>query len=312
MTRYWCKRPYFKNKPYGALSWYFAQALQGLADGNGDRQLSRFELLDYLHQKVRNKMAHTQTPKLLPRGDITPVLALSGAQSTPTVTANAIPEIPIRIEGGTLPRAVRHAKIVTEGYELNFVIQGQTVTVLNTLNDQLSEIAHRRASWQGVIDRQRWSHVLDGLYTPRLRPVKFSLRAIDATTQKARPAAATHRAGDRLTFTLQSQGAVKLPAPTLFNLTGTGQVQPLYPLQAYGDTLSVDYPYALPEFEVKPPYGGDTLVAILCTQPPAELQQLLNGHGVPTPETLPTLLKGQTCQVGRHAFFTTAKEDHKP
>ena len=194
--------------------------------------------------------------------------------------------------------------MVTEGYELRFVIQGKKVTVFNALNDQLTEIRHRPEAWQRVIDRQRWLQVLDALYMPYLRPVAFNLHVKDPDTGEARPAEATHRSGDKLTLTLEPQGTVNLPAPTLFNLTGDGQIQPLYPLHDFYDELTVAYSYALPEFKVKPPYGGDTLVAILCAQPPTQLQKLLNGHGTPTPETMHTLLEGETCQVGRYDFFT--------
>jgi len=52
------------NKKHGALSWFFAKALNGEADHNKNRYLEPDELQDFLVEKVRDKMNNQQTPKV--------------------------------------------------------------------------------------------------------------------------------------------------------------------------------------------------------------------------------------------------------
>ncbi len=62
----------FGNKVHGALSWFFAKALRGEADGyenetpNG--QLERLELEEYLHANIHESTSGKQNPKLRSRG----------------------------------------------------------------------------------------------------------------------------------------------------------------------------------------------------------------------------------------------------
>ncbi|TGO02505.1 hypothetical protein PN36_23970 [Candidatus Thiomargarita nelsonii] len=57
------------NKYHGALSWFFAQAISGKADGNQNGRLERDELDHFLSQKVSTHMNKVQNPKLLPQND---------------------------------------------------------------------------------------------------------------------------------------------------------------------------------------------------------------------------------------------------
>jgi len=57
------------NKPHGALSWFFAQALTGKADDNQNGRLERDELDIFLKGKIVKHMNALQKPNLFPRGD---------------------------------------------------------------------------------------------------------------------------------------------------------------------------------------------------------------------------------------------------
>ena len=71
----------FGEKRHGALSYFFAQALSGKADGNENQSLERSELERFLVKNVKDHMEMTQFPKLLPRGDTTPVLKIVAAMA---------------------------------------------------------------------------------------------------------------------------------------------------------------------------------------------------------------------------------------
>jgi hypothetical protein len=50
------------GQPRGALSWSFARAVEGMADANGDRVVTRNELEDYVMATVRMRSESLQTP----------------------------------------------------------------------------------------------------------------------------------------------------------------------------------------------------------------------------------------------------------
>ncbi len=99
----------------------------------------------------------------------------------------------------------------------------------------------------------------------------------------------------------------ELKALTLFNLAGNGELQFLYPLSNYQDPLIVSqFPYSLPPVKVAPPFGGDDLVAVLCTDPVTALHTLLTKSqpNAPDPKKVISQLRKSRCQVGQYAFFS--------
>jgi hypothetical protein len=291
---------HFNGEIHGALSWYFARALAGGADSDNDRQLNRLELMDYLKEKVRTKMDNQQTPRLLPRGDMTPVIVLGpGLERSPEVAQGNT--IAIRVEGNkdAMPEGLRYIRLAGSDYALRFVIGSAAVKVYNHLNDLMSEIANLPAAWQRIIDKQRLLEQLDGLFTSQLRPVEIKLLEGNGL----------HQVGEKLHFSVAAQDGNRLSAMTLFNLTGSGEFQPVYPFERFNDPVYIrQYPYLIPELTVTAPYGGDTLVAILCQSAPQALHKLINRGGEPTADSIRELLAGHDCQVGQYAFFTTAEE----
>jgi uncharacterized caspase-like protein/surface antigen len=84
-----------EGKKHGALSWYFAQALSGNADGNKNGYLERDELEDFLAEKVIALTKGMQTPRVFPRADGQSVIRIS---STPSVI-NGDGNLPITLAG---------------------------------------------------------------------------------------------------------------------------------------------------------------------------------------------------------------------
>jgi hypothetical protein len=293
------------NKWYGALSWFFAQALSGEADGNKNGRLERNELSSFLREKVRKKMNHLQTPKLLPRADKQSVIRLSykSVFEPPPVHLN-ISDIAIVAENGRVPSGLKHIQVANTSlaHSLRFVIKNGQIDVLNNTGDKISTL-HSTALhlWQRVIDKARLLNALDTQFDMRRQPIHITLREGDKL----------HKKGEVLHFSV-APGDTKegLNALTLFNLAGNGELQFLYPLIEYKDpTVVKHFPHNLPPTKVAPPFGGDNLVAVLCEKPATGLHTLLaeNQPAIPKHEQILSQLRkdNNRCQVGQYAFFSS-------
>lgn len=286
------------GQSHGALSWYFAKALNGGVPLGPRGQLSGVDLEAYLTAHVGAEMNNTQYPQLVPRGSSQSVLTLGKLSAPPPPTEQPVL---IQVQQGGQPgglRDVRQAE--AQPARLRFATEGGKTRVYNSQGDQLTSIDYSQRAWQRVVDRELLLMAIDRAYRPDLRPVSITLAEGDQL----------HLSGARLSFSVEPAGNPELTALTLFNLAGNGELQFLYPLAAYRDPERVQsYPYQLPPFQVQPPYGGDQLVAVLCRQPPRRLHRLLaehDGSRVPTGRALLQSLQGQTCQAGRYGFFTAA------
>jgi hypothetical protein len=296
------------NKPHGALSWFFAQALTGEADGNQNGRLERRELEQFLHETVGDHMNNLQTPKLVPRGDSQPVLTLS---QQPTVQIQSFSpkgengeNIAIVVENAPLPRGIKPVKKVDafQSFDLRFVVKNRQTEVFNNTGDKVATLPTNAINlWQRVIDKERLLKKLETQFDMRLTSLKISLRDGNKTYKK----------GEVRHFLLeQSNPTSHLKALTVFNLAGNGELEFLYPLSEYRDPLTVSrFPYELPPLKVTAPFGGDDLVAILCQKPAIRLHQFLAKHNekskLPEPEQFLRHLRNNTCQVGQHAFFSS-------
>ncbi|RKZ77635.1 MAG: hypothetical protein DRR19_27630 [Candidatus Parabeggiatoa sp. nov. 1] len=291
------------NQQHGALSWFFAKALTGKADGNQNGRLERNELAHFLTEKVSVHMKHLQKPKLLPRADTVSVLTLGQVSSSPSPTARpTISKIAIAVQNGYAPQGLTRARVVTtsQTFDLRFVVKNRRTDVFNNTGDKVTTLSSLNMSrWQRVIDKERLLKVLATQFDMRLKPIGFTLREGDKL----------HKRGEVLHFSIEPGDKwERLNALTLFNLAGNGELQFLYPLTKYKDPLVERYfPYILPPAIVAKPYGGDNLVAVLCQKPAIGLHRLLANKqpNIPKPEQILSHLRGNTCQVGQYAFFSS-------
>jgi hypothetical protein len=104
-----------------------------------------------------------------------------------------------------------------------------------------------------------------------------------------------HKQGDLLHFTIDS--TTKLTDLTVFIKTNNQNINLLYPTPQHNNKLTT-LPYYL-TINIEPPYGKDTLVAILCSETPTELHKLLQQSIPPTAEDL------NNCQIGEYSFVSS-------
>ncbi|MEN8216899.1 MAG: caspase family protein [Pseudomonadota bacterium] len=287
------------DKPHGALSWFLAQALNGKADGNQNGRLERDELETFLKEKVSVHTGQRQKPKLLPGGDTKAVFNLRKAPK-PLPPAPQ-PDIAIVVQKGTAPQGLKHVRLVnaSQSYDLLFVVNPQQSAVFNNTGDKITQLpSDALVRWQRVVNKERLLKVLETQFDMRLKPIRISLAEGDGL----------HKKGEVLHFSIKpGDRAEGLKALTLFNLAGNGELQFMYPYSEYNDPLVVQqFPYTPPAMKVAPPFGGDDLVAVLCTQAATGLHTLLveSQPNIPEPGQIISLLRNNRCQVGQYAFFS--------
>jgi hypothetical protein len=283
--------------------------LHGEADGNKNGRLERDELERFLIEKVCTKMNYTQMPKLLPRADTKSVVILPyNAAFKPPPLEPKVAKIAIIVENVRVPNGLKNVRYVNQSqtFDLRFVVKNRYTEIFNnTGNKVITKLPSDALNlWQRVIDKERLLKVLETQFDMRLKPIKITLR--EGNKNDLREGDKNYKKREILEFSI-TPSDTKLNALTLFNLAGNGELQFLYPLIQYKDTLIVkQFPYKL-LMEVTSPFGGDDLVAVLCKKPAKDLHRLLNKNqpNIPAHEKIISQLRGNTCQVGQYAFFSS-------
>jgi hypothetical protein len=314
----------FGNEYHGALSWFFAQALNGKPDSNGNGYLERGELATYLVRNVeksmREKKRRTQIPSLSPDDKTVAVLKVGGESCAP-VQNPKIPDIVIATQPKGIAEGLKleHVRPVRSDEEpdLHFIVkdhyigENQPVDVFDELPDSDPPIATLSSNeshlWQRVIDKERLLNVLSTQANLCLKPLLITLRE----HEKKKGKLPTFKRGEKLHFSVKPSDEQKdLSALILFNLASNGELQFLYPLtrnhEGKEDPWKIDkFPY-LPEIEVSSPFGKDNLVAILCKKPAKDLRTLLerSAPNLPKHEEILKHLHNNTCQVEQYPSFS--------
>lgn len=288
---------------YGALSWSLAHAIGGAAEQVQDGRLTRGELNDYLYHRVRSVTENDQTPRVLPAPDDTPVLEIAKQVVEPA----PVDPGPIRAaeRGLDLPSRLSGVEWVAEGADLSFLpsedSDGSRVTVRNRVGDDLTHAlpADDAAAWQRVLAAARLMRAVDAVNQTQA-PAPISLKEGDGR----------HPLGQLLHFRIGNEAGGRA-ALTVFNVSGNGEIQFLYPVTLRGKTDSpiVDLPFAWPALRVTGPIGGETMVAVLCERPPQALQGLVERAArdkrVPTPDAFLGSIADQQCRIARYPWFST-------
>ncbi|RKZ66086.1 MAG: hypothetical protein DRQ99_10815, partial [Candidatus Parabeggiatoa sp. nov. 3] len=223
-----------------------------------------------LTTQIGNHTSQLYKPKLRPESGSEVVIRLAPDSVTPIPPDNPnLRDVAIKVENGFAPSGLRAVQRIDQGFDLRFVVKDEAQTaVYNKLGDQVTTVFSQKAdTWQRVIDKAQLLQALSTQFDMRLKPVQIDLKEGNGV----------HRKGERLHFSIApTDRGEELNALTLFNLAGNGALQFLYPLAQRNHALMLEqFPYELNPLKIVGPFGGDHLVAILCTQPPTVLQTLL-------------------------------------
>jgi hypothetical protein len=284
----------FGDKAHGALSWFFAKALDGAADLDQNGSVTRGELSSFLEDRVFTHMNQTQQPRILPRGDSKEafVLAANLSSQSPQKPTQII-GLPVRFVGTPPPGLIAGSYTQVDANALlSFEDQGGRWLALNHTGDPITAIIGGAG---------------------RLVARGIALEHIRASKRDGVPPVVIRAAQDRTAHSIDERVGFTFVPPepnmsflTLFNIASNGDLQYLYPLSEQKNA-SIG-PSGFPvQFRVTPPVGADQLVAVYCSRPPLDLQALLgdlNGETVPMGNQLALALGQGKCQTGLIGLFT--------
>jgi hypothetical protein len=286
------------NQIHGALSWSVAEAFAGQADANDDAVVTRAELIHYVEKRVATLTDRRQIPGLKPRGDEAAAFLLSENQSnspTPNVSP-ASPPLAIKLTGTTLPAWVANVTVQDQDYRLQFSVNGEKVFVYNPHGDKVTTFAYDdQNAWVSVIAKYRLLVALDDKSAQQKSAPDIHLAQGDGL----------HSLNERLDFAFEPNSPRRYFY--LFDLSGTGKMQFLYPhVHRKDPEMLSQLPFQL-HLMVTPPTGEDDLVAIFCqSQQPKLLNLLMTNNNKDVPESAAFMASiDNDCEFGRYQFFTS-------
>lgn len=283
------------GRPRGALSYSIARALEGAAAA-GDGETTLADLRAYVRAQVR------QLSNFRHDADISFAETLAHPESSVEAQAihalfNALDE-PLQrdseVAGENAPPGLAPTPVVTEVSAVTGdAIPKETALVWNpgepALTDRVSGDLVARPADAPALDAAvlAWRAARGlALWAPR-RPADLRLSEGDGR----------HEPGDTLHVELRvPETAPSARYYTLVNLAATGEVQYVFPQSAHEeqgmDLLPMDGdPTRIGPIPVVPPFGTDTLIAILTdTRPRALRAELQDLNGTTAPQSLLSLL----------------------
>jgi hypothetical protein len=290
------------DQPRGALSYAVARAFEGGADLDGDGIVSAGELETFVRTNVRNVAASAQTPQFdIPDTDFAILSRLIGVEGTggePTAAPEAA-ALRLHLRPGADPRyrtaaeSMADVVLVDSEAEAHLVFDPATGGLLNATRDVVVQ-GLDPAGLAAAIDAQLALTEFQRLALHGTLPITLS------------PDDAAHPEGSEIGFTVPDVGGAYL---TVFDLTGAGTIQYLWPLRATdSDPLPPGGSYTL-EAAVVPPFGTDNLIVLATAAPPtalrATLQSLDGGRDTAAlAEGLRRVAAEQPYRLGIQAFVT--------
>jgi len=310
------------GRPQGALSWSFARAIAGHADSDRDGVVSGAELSSYVLRSIRILSDSEQHPNVRwPEPDVRAGVEMRPDDplfflSSPPATSKPKPEnglVRLQIRGTSddqrtaIARTLKGAALVAPGQAAELTWDASTREVFDKLgNTQASEI--EAGDLQAVVDSAR---AIDAVRKITLASGLDMRLMLPEESISAAPSAAsdgTHVIGTHLTLVATGR---HYPYFVLFNITGNGTVQFLYPLTTHRDPPTIDpgRPYQLP-LDVSAPFGADHLVAVASAHQLSELLATLRKIDGKKEATLAAKVLAQSAsnspvRVGMQGIFTT-------
>jgi hypothetical protein len=312
------------GRPQGALSWSFATAIAGRADINRDGIISGAELSSYVLRSIRILSDSAQHPNVRwPQADVRsgveirpddPLLFIS---PPPAVSApepeNGLVRLEIRGTSGdqrtAIARTLNGVALVNRGQPAELTWDASTREVFDKLgNTQASRV--EAGDLQAVVDSAR---AIDAIRQMTLASGLDMRLALPDESTFATPSVASDRTHIRGTHLMLVVTGRRYPYFLLFNITGDGTVQFLYPVTDHNDPPKIDpgTPYKLP-LDVSAPFGADHLVAVASAHELPELVMTLRKldgkkEAVLAAKELTRTASNPPVLVGMQGVFTTER-----
>ncbi len=290
------------NKWHGALSWFFAKALEGEADTDGNKVLTDLELSVFLKDRVFTAMEQNQLPRFLPLPNGKPLIGSIGAgtfNQDKKKKSDLINLLPVRVVGKApadlADGQCKECVLVDQTAMLTFKETNHGWQVFNAIGDEVGRMNGDAAPY---IKRARFLAALNAEKNNRVAPAPI----------KPKQSSKKHAIGKPVGFTFFPPDKIHQFA-TIFNLASTGKVQyPIHPIN-FDESLPVKKPFDM-TFRVGPPTGEDQLIAIWCKRPAIALNKALLEMSGTTVEPMSKFLEltsDNSCQFARFGLYTKEK-----
>ena len=267
----------------GALSYAVARAVEGAADANGDGKITIDELFAYVRQVTYQLSDQRQTivSASAPSLDVNkePVVELTrsvtiveppAAEPSRITQASvrpvsAPPQSPVRVAvlngesaqlAGVVPLAAKF-EVVSPSQNPELIWDPRSGDVISGGDVIAREI--ERDDLPGVIDRAAAVRTIKQYAARSVQPIQLL------------PDNKVHHLGSQVEVAIDQLNNRSL---LLFDITGDGTVQLLYPQNASESELMSTSQYSLP-IKVRGPFGADQIVAVTAPQRMVELEQAL-------------------------------------
>jgi hypothetical protein len=271
------------GRPQGALSWSFANAIAGRADTNRDGIVSGAELSSYVLRSIRILSDSGQHPNVRwPQADVR-----TGVEVRPdaplfflgTMLAGSDQEprtdlVRLEVRGtsddqrSAIAKTLKGAKLVDLGQPADLTWDATTREVFDKFgNTQVSRLPVE--DLQAVVDSAKAIESIRQMTLTSGLDMRLVLPEESIFASPSVASDSTHVRGTHLMLVATGR---RYPYLILFNITGNGTLQFLYPLLERKDPSAIDpeAPYKLP-LDVTAPFGADHLVAVASAHEQSDL-----------------------------------------
>lgn len=235
----------------GALSYAFSRALEGEADGDGNKVLDTSELKRYVNRSVTRHSERRQRPEVN-AGSRDLGIGLDETAAPPP-PPQGLPDLTLYGDGSDALSGLDGIRMVDSKADADLIVDGKTGSLLYKTGDLVATLSENPSApdLQKVVDKWRFLGFLSGFVSP------------DGPELALSNGSRTYTEGERVAFSILSPDKENV---VLFNIASNGAVQLVSPVRSGGRGLAAGKlrPNAEEKFrsEVIPPFGADHLVAI--------------------------------------------------
>lgn len=263
----------------GALSFAFAEGLRGRADHDGNNQLTKGEIEDYVRRRVRGISQGIQSPQVSHKGAADEVVVTLGPvrppntdpSQTPFADAGA-PEITKIYAATNLPLPA-NAQIAADPQSADLRLEPETGAVLSQGGDTIALVGQANSPQflphlEAVIRKYQLAQKLEDMAGGGTIEMLFE----DGDKN--------YFDGDQINVQVAGRQTRYV---SLFNIGSNGQVAYLYPVHLGQNGLDDPLEIAAQDrlnlrFVISAPFGADHVVAIETAENPAVLRRVLASY----------------------------------
>lgn len=283
----------------GALSFAFARGIEGAADADRDRKLTRGELGRYVRRSVRQISEANQTAEIRFRSGSEDDAVFGGAPPFKEEQSIAgIAKLKVHLAAASpdqtriLTEKLRNVVFTDKRAEADLVWSAKDKAVTSGAGDAVSYNINA-AALQDVVDK--WLALAYIKQRVLAKPLDITIAEGDML----------HRQGKIVNF-------VTLPVNyshlTVFNLAPGGEVQFLYPKAGDRPEWPIRTPYTLATVVKDPPFGAEHVVVISTPAPLVDMHLKLQRAGPSdVAGILSRALNGVEHQIGLQSLYTASK-----